>query len=192
MASAPTGVSGIRDMTILPYCTLVPATRKAFLRRRPRRPRRPRRAGPHSRRALPHGRLHSAVDRLPAAARRRPGSAAAPSSRRPSRPRRDRLLHAARARGEGLRQDHREPAARPRLPDRPSLTLWAKTLPYENASTAILRSLGFRHIGSTTDHEIGEAWEWELRRSPLRSSHFAERNGEGTVPAKAGMVEGSW
>ena len=44
----------------------------------------------------------------------------------------------------------------------PDLALWAKTLPEENASTAILRSLGFRHVGSTTDHEIGEAWAWEL------------------------------
>lgn len=44
----------------------------------------------------------------------------------------------------------------------PAVTLWAKTLPEENASTAILRSLGFRHTGSTTDHEIGEAWEWLL------------------------------
>ena len=42
----------------------------------------------------------------------------------------------------------------------PSLVLWAKTLPEENASTAILRALGFRHAGSTTDHEIGEAWAW--------------------------------
>ena len=44
----------------------------------------------------------------------------------------------------------------------PSIVLWAKTLPEDNASTAILRGLGFRHIGTTTDHEIGEAWEWEL------------------------------
>ena len=41
-----------------------------------------------------------------------------------------------------------------------SLVLWARTLPEENASTAILRGLGFRHAGSTTDHEIGEAWAW--------------------------------
>lgn len=43
----------------------------------------------------------------------------------------------------------------------PDLTLWAKTLPGENASTAILRGLGFRHLGSTEDHEIGEAWLWQ-------------------------------
>ena len=43
----------------------------------------------------------------------------------------------------------------------PALVVWAKTEPNENASTAILRSLGFRHTGSTTDHEIGEAWQWE-------------------------------
>lgn len=44
----------------------------------------------------------------------------------------------------------------------PGLMLWAKTLPHENPSTAILRALGFRHVGATTDHEIGEAWEWQL------------------------------
>jgi RimJ/RimL family protein N-acetyltransferase len=44
----------------------------------------------------------------------------------------------------------------------PGLTLWAKTLPEDNASTAILRSLGFHHVGSTEDHEIGEAWQWLL------------------------------
>ena len=43
----------------------------------------------------------------------------------------------------------------------PALTIWAKTEPNENASTAILRALGFRHTGSTTDHEIGEAWQWD-------------------------------
>jgi [ribosomal protein S5]-alanine N-acetyltransferase len=48
----------------------------------------------------------------------------------------------------------------------PTLTLWAKTLPEENASTAILRSLGFRHVGSTIDHEIGEAWAWVLEPEP--------------------------
>jgi RimJ/RimL family protein N-acetyltransferase len=44
----------------------------------------------------------------------------------------------------------------------PGLALWAKTLPRDNASTAILRSLGFRRAGSTIDHEIGEAWAWQL------------------------------
>ncbi len=44
----------------------------------------------------------------------------------------------------------------------PTLVLWAKTLPQDNASTAILRRLGFRQAGSTTDHEIGEAWLWIL------------------------------
>ncbi len=44
----------------------------------------------------------------------------------------------------------------------PSLALWAKTLPGDNASTAILRGLGFRHLGSAEDHEIGEAWLWQL------------------------------
>jgi [ribosomal protein S5]-alanine N-acetyltransferase len=44
----------------------------------------------------------------------------------------------------------------------PGLELHAKTVPCENASTAILRGLGFRRAGSATDHEIGEAWAWSL------------------------------
>lgn len=40
--------------------------------------------------------------------------------------------------------------------------LTAKTLPQENASTAILRRAGFRFVGETTDDDIGLAWEWRL------------------------------
>ncbi|RYG57737.1 MAG: N-acetyltransferase [Alphaproteobacteria bacterium] len=40
--------------------------------------------------------------------------------------------------------------------------LFAKTLPAANASTRILQRLGFQYVGSTTDHEIGEAWAWML------------------------------
>jgi RimJ/RimL family protein N-acetyltransferase len=42
----------------------------------------------------------------------------------------------------------------------PDIAVWAKTLPQETASTAILRRLGFEMIGSTTDEDVGEAWRW--------------------------------
>ena len=44
----------------------------------------------------------------------------------------------------------------------PSIELFAKTLPELNASTTILRRLGFGQIGSVTDDDIGEAWAWLL------------------------------
>jgi [ribosomal protein S5]-alanine N-acetyltransferase len=44
-----------------------------------------------------------------------------------------------------------------------SLTIFAQTLPEENASTAILKKLGFRLIGSVEHPEDGTVWEWELR-----------------------------
>jgi ribosomal-protein-alanine N-acetyltransferase len=44
----------------------------------------------------------------------------------------------------------------------PSIRLFAKTLPEFNASTTILARLGFLQAGTVTDHEIGEAWAWEL------------------------------
>ena len=43
-----------------------------------------------------------------------------------------------------------------------SLTLTAKTEPQENASTRILRKHGFQQAGMVQDHEIGDAWLWEL------------------------------
>lgn len=48
----------------------------------------------------------------------------------------------------------------------PGLELWAKTLPFENASTAILRSLGFRHAGFAEDDDVGDAWAWSLPPVP--------------------------
>lgn len=44
----------------------------------------------------------------------------------------------------------------------PALPMWAKTLPEENASTRVLRRLGFTYTGIVQDHEIGDAWRWEL------------------------------
>lgn len=44
----------------------------------------------------------------------------------------------------------------------PTLTITAKTAPEDNASTHILKRHGFRFIGVVPDHEIGDAWGWEL------------------------------
>jgi RimJ/RimL family protein N-acetyltransferase len=44
----------------------------------------------------------------------------------------------------------------------PALLIAAQTLPEENASTTILRKLGFRLHGSVQHPEDGEIWEWRL------------------------------
>lgn len=41
----------------------------------------------------------------------------------------------------------------------------AHTAPEENASTHILRKLGFHRDGSVQDEEIGEAWRWRKSRT---------------------------
>jgi RimJ/RimL family protein N-acetyltransferase/quercetin dioxygenase-like cupin family protein len=38
----------------------------------------------------------------------------------------------------------------------------AQTLPQENASTSVLRKLGFRRVGTAQDDEVGEVWEWQM------------------------------
>ena len=43
-----------------------------------------------------------------------------------------------------------------------NLTVFAQTLPDENASTAILKKLGFQWIGTVEHPEDGPVWEWEL------------------------------
>ncbi len=44
----------------------------------------------------------------------------------------------------------------------------AHTLPQENASTCILRKLGFQHAGSVEDPEDGTVWRW-VYRAPSES-----------------------
>ena len=44
----------------------------------------------------------------------------------------------------------------------PGITITAKTEPRYNASTRILKKLGFMYRGVVQDHEIGDAWQWEL------------------------------
>ena len=43
-----------------------------------------------------------------------------------------------------------------------SLTVIAQTLPEENASTSILKKLGFTQTGSVDHPDDGIVWEWEL------------------------------
>ncbi|MCO6455764.1 MAG: GNAT family N-acetyltransferase [Pirellulaceae bacterium] len=42
------------------------------------------------------------------------------------------------------------------------IVILAQTLPAENASTRILRKLGFAHRGTVVHPEDGNVWEWEL------------------------------
>lgn len=42
----------------------------------------------------------------------------------------------------------------------PAVAVTAQTLPEENASTAILRKLGFAQTGWADDDEAGRVWEW--------------------------------
>jgi [ribosomal protein S5]-alanine N-acetyltransferase len=44
-----------------------------------------------------------------------------------------------------------------------SIGIVAQTLPQENASTAILRKLGFDRIGMAHDSDVGEVWEWQMK-----------------------------
>ena len=44
----------------------------------------------------------------------------------------------------------------------PTITIFAKTAPENNASTKILGRNGFKFTGIVQDHEIGDAWEWTL------------------------------
>ena len=46
--------------------------------------------------------------------------------------------------------------------ERPKITIRAQTLPEENASTAILKKLGFALVGDVTHPEDGLVWEWRL------------------------------
>jgi RimJ/RimL family protein N-acetyltransferase len=41
-------------------------------------------------------------------------------------------------------------------------TIVAHTLPDHNASTSVLRRLGFQHAGEVEDPDEGTVWRWEL------------------------------
>lgn len=44
----------------------------------------------------------------------------------------------------------------------PGITVAAQTLPEENASTTVLRKLGFQNTGLVNHPEDGPVWEWQL------------------------------
>ncbi len=44
----------------------------------------------------------------------------------------------------------------------PGVTVTAQTLPEENASTSVLKKLGFRLAGGVEHPEDGHVWEWHL------------------------------
>jgi len=44
----------------------------------------------------------------------------------------------------------------------PAVTVAAQTLPHENASTSVLKKLGFRMVGTVDHPEDGLVWEWHL------------------------------
>ena len=46
------------------------------------------------------------------------------------------------------------------------IVITAQTLPAQNASTSLLKKLGFELAGTATDSEVGEVWEWRLNAQP--------------------------
>lgn len=46
----------------------------------------------------------------------------------------------------------------------PEIIIWAKTAPEKNASAKILERNGFKFTGIVQDEEIGDAWEWMLKK----------------------------
>lgn len=44
----------------------------------------------------------------------------------------------------------------------PAILVTAQTLPEQNASTAVLKRLGFSLAGTATDPDAGEVWDWHL------------------------------
>jgi RimJ/RimL family protein N-acetyltransferase/uncharacterized RmlC-like cupin family protein len=61
----------------------------------------------------------------------------------------------------------------------------AQTLPHENASTSVLRKLGFRRVGIAHDDEVGEVWEWKMSE---RNQPTLLKTGEGRTIAVVGDV----
>ena len=61
----------------------------------------------------------------------------------------------------------------------------AQTLPQESASTAVLRKLGFRHVGPAHDDEVGEVWEWQMSE---KTQPTLRKPGEGRTVAVVGDV----
>lgn len=61
----------------------------------------------------------------------------------------------------------------------------AHTLPQENASTSVLRKVGFRRVGTAHDDEVGEVWEWQMSE---KNQPTVRKTGEGRTVAVVGDV----
>jgi quercetin dioxygenase-like cupin family protein len=58
-------------------------------------------------------------------------------------------------------------------------------LPHENASTSVLRKLGFRRVGTAHDDEVGEVWEWQMS---VTNQPTLRKPGDGRTIAVVGDV----
>lgn len=66
--------------------------------------------------------------------------------------------------GRGIATEMARELVRISRQEESSLTVIAQTLPEENASTSILKKLGFALTRSVEHPEDGTVWEWELDR----------------------------
>ena len=48
----------------------------------------------------------------------------------------------------------------------PGVLITAQTLPAVNASTSVLKKLGFQLVGTAEDEEVGLVWDWRLLDPP--------------------------
>ena len=63
----------------------------------------------------------------------------------------------------------------------PAVTVAAQTLPQENASTSVLRKLGFRKVDIVNHPEDGLVWEWHLSDAS-EARQFTTREIESPYP----------
>lgn len=52
--------------------------------------------------------------------------------------------------------------------------VFAHTLPQYNASTSVLKRLGFEHVGEGIDDEVGRVWRWEAPLSAKNGPGHSE------------------
>ena len=68
--------------------------------------------------------------------------------------------------GRGVATRMAKELIRTALEQMPAVTVAAQTLPEENASTSILRKLGFHKVDVIEHPEDGMVWEWHLIDAP--------------------------
>jgi ribosomal-protein-alanine N-acetyltransferase len=66
--------------------------------------------------------------------------------------------------GKGISTASAKELIRTALENDSNLKIVAKTAPEKNASTRILEKCGFQYNRIVQDHEIGDAWEWTLKK----------------------------